>query len=283
MSLTPNASLPTTLRAIVAGSHPGGRYPGVMLPPTWFEADVPQVAIDSALPQSGDAPAIQAGVHGMCRAIRDTALEALRRGEHPMLVGGDHSLAMGTLAATTTQYERVAVIWIDAHADFNTLETSPSGNPHGMPLAVAVGLGMPLFTGLYSRHVEPQDVLLVAARAIDPEEAELLARQGIWHVSVPELRGMGVDALVRAARERFEGAKVHLSFDFDAIDSEFFSATGTPVAEGLTPDEGEALLKAIAASGMPVVSNDWVEFDPRPESAASCAQIARRLYKAFHG
>lgn len=283
MSSTPNLSMPTTLRAIVAGAHPGGLYPGLALAPTWFEADVTREAVGVALPTPGDAEAIRSAVHAMSREIRDVALAAFRRGEHPMLVGGDHSLAMGTLAATTAHHPRTAVIWIDAHADFNTLETSPSGNPHGMPLAVACGLGMPLFTGLYERFVAPQDVLLIGARAIDPEEAELLAQHGIWHVTVADLRETGVTALVAAAKQRFAGAAVHLSFDFDAISSEFFSATGTPVAEGLTPAEGEALLRAIAASGMPVVSNDWVEFDPRPESAAECARLARGLYQAFHG
>lgn len=270
-------------RPIKVLAHPGGRYPGVELPPTWFDGVEPGPTIPSVLPQPGDHEAIVEGVVEMCSNLRDAATRALAMGEHPVLIGGDHSMAMGSIAATAAHRDRVAVIWVDAHADFNTMESSPTGNPHGMPLAVSCGVGDPRLTGMYKKFVSPQDVVLIGARDIDPGEQALLVQYGIWCVTVEQLRELGVETLVKGIAYRFRGVPVHLSFDFDAISSEYFSATGTPVPGGLTPDEGCALLKELARSPMEFVSSDWVEFDPRHETADRAAALARQLYHSFHG
>jgi arginase len=270
-------------RPITVNAHPGGRYPGVELPPTWFQGNVPGPTIPSKLPQPGDRQAIVDGVVEMCSNLRDRAAEALAAGEHPVLIGGDHSMAMGSIAATAAHHGRVAVIWVDAHADFNTMESSPTGNPHGMPLAVSCGIGDSRLTGMYKQFVSPQDVVLIGARDIDPDEQALLVQYGIWCVTVEQLRELGIETLVKGIAYRFRGVPVHLSFDFDAMSSEYFSATGTPVAGGLTPDEGCGLLRELARSPMEFVSSDWVEFDPRHETADEAAALARRLYQSFHG
>lgn len=271
-------------RPIVVSAHPGGRYPGMELPPTWFEGVGTEATIEipSHLPDRTDQSGIFEAVRQMGAAIRDAALAAYANQEHPMLIGGDHSLAVGTLAAATRHFGRVGVVWIDAHADFNTLETSPSGNPHGMPLSAACGLGDERLTGLFSSHVDPLDVVLVAAREIDAGERELLARHNVWVVTVAEVRQMGVPALLGAIARRLSGVPVHLSYDFDSLDASFFRATGTPSPEGLTPDEGEALVRGLALH-LPVVSSDWVEFDPRHLDAPVCARISQRLFDAFCG
>lgn len=269
-------------RPIVVSTHPGGRYPGVELPPTWFEGVGTEatIAIPSSLPDKGNLSAIFDAVHLMGAAVRDAALAAYENHEHPMLIGGDHSLAVGTLAAATRRFGRVGVVWIDAHADFNTLDTSPSGNPHGMPLSAACGLGDARLTGLFASHVDPQDVVLIAAREIDPGERELLMRHNVWVVTVAEVRQTGVPALLEAIARRLSGLPVHLSYDFDSLDESFFRATGTPSPEGLTPDEGEALVRGLALR-LPIVSSDWVEFDPRHGDAPICARISQRLHGAF--
>lgn len=270
-------------RAIVVNSHPGGRFPGVELPPSWFPGDNAAGAriIPSALPAPGERDAIYAAVQQMGTAIRDAGLAALKAGEHPQLIGGDHSLAVGSLAATAAHYGRVAVVWIDAHADFNTPETSPTGNPHGMPLAAACGLGDPRLTGLFRRFVSPRDVVLIAAREIDETERELLREQRVWCVSVSELRNRGVENLLLAVQERFASLPVHVSFDFDSLDERYFRATGTPSGGGLTPDEAQSLLCGLAHR-VSVVASDWVEFDPRHADASACAGLARRLHGAFN-
>ncbi|MEB3223383.1 MAG: arginase family protein [Candidatus Sericytochromatia bacterium] len=262
-------------------SHPGGRFPGVELPPTWFgEVGAEARLVPSILPQAGNQGAILTVVRAMCLAIRDHALAIFQEGHHPQLVGGDHSLAMGSLSATTRRFGRVGVVWIDAHADFNTPDTSPTGNAHGMPLAVACGLGDERLTGLFGAHVRPDDVVLIAAREVDPGEQELLARHGVLCISVPTLRELGPQAVVEQVAERLAGLPVHLSFDFDSLDEAHFAATGTPSAGGLTPDEAELLLCGLATR-LPVVASDWVEFDPRHPHAAISAAHAARLHRAF--
>lgn len=270
-------------RPITVNTHPGGRYPGVELPPSWFDGVEPGPVIPSVLPQPGDREAIVNGVIEMCSNLRDAAARVLAAGEHPVLIGGDHSMAMGSIAATAAHRGRVAVIWVDAHADFNTMESSPTGNPHGMPLAVSCGVGDPRLTSMYKQFISPQDVVLIGARDIDPGEQALLVQYGIWCVTVKQLRELGMETLVKGIAYRFRGVPVHLSFDFDAMSSEYFSATGTPVPGGLTPDEGCALLQELARSPMEFVSSDWVEFDPRHETADQAAVLARRLYHSFHG
>lgn len=269
-------------RPIVVSAHPGGRYPGVELPPSWFEGlgSEATIHIPSSLPVKGDLPGVFQAVRQMGAAIRDAALDVYGRNEHPMLIGGDHSLAVGTLAAATRRFGRLGVVWVDAHPDFNTTETSPSGNPHGMPLSAACGLGDERLTSLFTSHVDPLDVVLIAAREIDPGERELLQRHSVWVVTVAEVRQMGMPALLEAIARRLAGLPVHLSYDFDSLDESFFRATGTPSPEGLTPDEGEALVRGLALR-LPIVSSDWVEYDPRHADAAACAKISQRLNGAF--
>jgi arginase len=271
------------LRAIVADAHPGGRYPGIDLPPVWFKGMEQAVRIESALPDPGDKPGVIEAVRQMCEAIRAAEERAAAEGAHPVLIGGDHSLAMGSIAASVRRHERLAVVWIDAHADFNTMATSPTGNPHGMPLSAACGLGDARLTGLFQRHVRPSDVVLIGARDIDPGEQELLDAHGVCQISVAQVRELGPEGLIGLIRERVGELPVHLSFDFDVISKEYFAATGTPVDGGLTPDEGAALLRALASSGLEVVASDWVEYDPRHETAEASGNIAQALFEAFHG
>lgn len=290
MSTTPESPIGLPMREadrsrrpITVLAQPGGRFPGVELPPVWFQSPRSGPLIASRMPAKEDHAAVMDAVRQMCLAIREAARAAFDAGEHPVLIGGDHSMAMGTIAAAASRHERMAVIWVDAHGDFNTLETSPSGNPHGMPLAVSCGLGDSRLTSLFTHFVNPRDVVLVAARDVDPGEQELLDRHGVWCVSVEELRARGVAWLAGAIAARFQGLPVHLSFDFDALSSEYFSATGTPVAQGLAPEEAEAFLRALAAGPLEIGSSDWVEFDPRHETAKEAAQLAWRVYSAFHG
>jgi arginase len=273
---------PILRRAIVANTHPGGRFPGIELPPTWFHGYNAPTArkIPSALPAPDDRDAIYQAVQQMGAAIRDAGLAALQAGEHPQLIGGDHALVVGSLAATTAYFGRTAVVWIDAHADFNTAQTSPTGNPHGMPLAAACGLGDERLTGLFRHFVSPRDIVLIGAREIDEAERELLREQRVWCVSVSELRARGVENLLSAIQERFGPLPVHVSFDFDSLDERFFRATGTPSGGGLTPDEAQSLLCGLAHR-VSVVASDWVEFDPRHPDAPGCAALARRLHGAF--
>lgn len=269
---------------IVALTHPGGRAPGVLLPPTWHPAAGKPTPVPSALPAPGNPEAMAEATLEMAEVIRAEALAAFAAGEHPALVGGDHGLAVGTLAAALATHPDLAVVWIDAHADFNTPETSPSGNPHGMPLATACGLGGKRWDGLFAGHyLDPKDATIIAVRDVDAEEEALLNRHGVRRVAVSEVTARGPEALVADLAARFGARAIHLSFDFDCLDAGAFAATGTPVPNGFTPEQAEALLKAFAASGLRIVSSDWVEFFPNHPQSAPSAALARRMYTAFFG
>lgn len=275
---------PAAIHPIVALTHPGGRKPGKLLPPTWHPASERPTKVPAELPQPGDKAAAEAATIRMAEAIKQEALAAFAEGRHPALVGGDHGLAVGTLAAALAVHPDLAVVWIDAHADFNTPASSPSGNPHGMPLATACGLGAPSYDVLFGgRYLSPKDATIIAVRDVDPGEEALLEQHGVTRLGVAEALAEGPEGVVAKLKARLGDRPLHLSFDFDCLDSEAFRATGTPVPNGFTPEQAEALLKAFAASSLRVVSSDWVEFFPdHPESAAS-AQLARRMYTAFFG
>jgi arginase len=240
------------------------------------------VNVSSAFPAPGHSNAIFEAVGAMASVIKAACLAAHQADQEPVLIGGDHSLAIGSMAGSIAHFGRVGVVWIDAHADFNTFESSPTGNPHGMPLSAACGLGDPRLTSLIDRPVRAQDVVLIAARAIDPEEQRLLTQEGIRQISVAELRERGVAAVCQEIAERLAGIPTHLSFDFDAISHEYFHATGTPVPNGLTPDEAADLVRGLRRATLQFVSSDWVEFDPRHPQASESAIIARNVYAAFH-
>lgn len=268
-------------RNILVYAQPGGRHPGLTLPPTWFMAPA-DVAIPADCPPPGDRDAVFASVVATARLIRDAAKAAHAEGAHPVLIGGDHSLAMGTIAASRAYHGPIGVIWVDAHGDFNTQDTSPTGNLHGMPLAAACGLGDARLTSLFDGFVDPKHVALVGTRALDDEEKALLDAHGVWQCDMPTFHRLGVAGVLAALEARMAGVPVHLSFDFDAISPEFFPATGTPVPGGLTPEEAEGLLAGLAAGPLQFVSSDWVEFEPRAHAAAECGELARRLQRAFY-
>src|SRR5699024_562999 len=137
----------------------------------------------------------------------------------PLVLGGDHSIAIGTLAGLASHYENLGVIWYDAHGDINTGETSPSGNIHGMPLAASLGLGHPKLTNILSEKpkVKPENVVLIGTRDLDDEEKELLHKLKIKVFTMHEIDRYGMaqvmDETINYLKDRTDG--VHLSFDLD--------------------------------------------------------------------
>lgn len=182
-----------------------------------------------------------------------------------LVVGGDHSLAIGTLAGLSDACKRLGLLWIDAHADFNDPATSPSGNIHGMSLAVACGNGHRdlLLISDYNPMVEEQDVFLLGPREIDPGESENLSGSAIRLLSTADWRKRGITATVLGAADelRTRCDHVHLSFDIDVLDPSVTPATGTPVPGGITFDEARELLAALGRQGI-VASAEFVEYNP---------------------
>jgi arginase len=238
-----------------------------------------------ALDRGGSVRALH-NVLQVNRHTHDCVLGARRRdpGAFLLIIGGDHSLAIGALSGLSDACRRLGILWLDAHADFNTPATSPSGNIHGMGLAIACGLGHVdlRLVGDCDPMVEPKDVILFGARDLDTGERELLAESQVRLVSVEELRRRGVAEAMREAAEQLNAScdHVHLSFDVDVMDAAFVRGTGTPAPGGLTPDEARAALLALASTGH-VASAEFVEYNPSLDPDGSTGRLTLDLMVEF--
>ena len=196
---------------------------------------------------------------GAAALVLKERLAALPEGVFPIVLGGDHSLSMGSVAGAA-RGRRVGVVWVDAHADFNTPETSPSGNVHGMPLAVLSGLGHPRLTEVF-RAVDPKDVVLVGVRSLDPGEKRLLKEAGVRVYTMHEVDRLGVARIAEEVLKHLQGLPLHVSLDADVLDPTLAPGVGTPVPGGLTYREAHLLMEILAESGR-VQSLDLVEVNP---------------------
>lgn len=206
---------------------------------------------------------VVAGNEHLAKAVESS----LREGRLPFTVGGDHSLGLGSLAGVHGATEEdFAVIWIDAHADLNVTETSPSGNIHGMPLGASAGLGDEILTALYEKgqKVKPENIYILGLRSVDEGEEVIIREQGIkiWRMTDIKEKGMAavIQELLSALKES-QVQHVHLSYDIDSLDKTLVPGTGTPVEDGLGIEESQDLIRAILGTKL-VGSIDFVEFNP---------------------
>jgi arginase len=216
-------------------------------------------------------------IHKVCEDVASIVAQAMKDGDLPVILGGDHSLAIGSLAGVASVKRHLGVIWFDAHGDMNTDATTPSGNIHGMPLAASLGLGHPLLTGVggFSPKVSPDHVVLVGTRSVDEGEARLIREAGVRVFTMHEIDRMGIGAVmeeaVRIASEGTDG--VHLSLDLDALDPVAAPGVGTPVLGGITVREGHLAMEILAESGT-LCSIDVVEVNPILDVANRTAEMA---------
>jgi arginase len=214
--------------------------------------------------------------------------QAIQRGELALTIGGDHAASIGSIAGAACQCERLAVIWIDAHADINWPEVSPSGRLHGMSLGASMGRGVPALTDLFNRNpkVRPGDVWLIGIRLLDPGEEAWLQEGEMHLVTMPDVDSMGTDATVAKVIDqiRDSGADaVHLSFDLDALDPLVLSGTGTVERGGFTYREAGRVLRLLRDSDLPVHSVDWVELNPDLDPTGGSSDVAADLLAAALG
>lgn len=234
------------------------------------------------------AAARKAEVLALAAETSARAFESLETGGMPVFMGGDHSLSMGTVSGVARHAAKidknVHVLWIDAHTDFNTPGISPSGNLHGMPLALLCGepeFG-DAFGGAWRSTVDPTNVTIFGARSIDRDERSLLADRGIEVVDMREIDEMGVVAHMRQVIERAEGGHLHVSFDVDSMDPSIAPGTGTPVPGGLTYREGHLIMEMLHDSEL-VGSLDIVEVNPYLDRAGETARLAVALVSSLFG
>ncbi|WP_243300497.1 arginase [Bacillus litorisediminis] len=218
--------------------------------------------------------------------LHEKVSEVMKKGMFPLVLGGDHSIAMGTLAGVAENFENLGVIWYDAHGDLNTEETSPSGNIHGMPLAVSLGLGHPSLTNIggYSPKIKPENVVIIGARALDDGEKDLIKEIGIKTYTMHEVDRLGMtkvmEEMIAYLKERTDG--VHLSLDLDGLDPDHAPGVGTPVAGGLTYRESHLAMEMLAESGI-ITSAEFVEVNPILDEKNRTAQVAVALMGSLFG
>src|SRR5690606_13263454 len=197
-----------------------------------------------------------------CEELRDRVASSVKRGAIPLSLGGDHSLAIGSVTGSLMGGP-VGLLWVDAHGDFNTHETSPSGNVHGMPLAVLLGRGdSRLLDVCRQHHVDPAHVALVGIRQLDEGEREALVSAGVKVFTMRDIDEQGMRAVAIQAIERVSApGRVHVSFDIDALDPVDAPGIATPVRGGLTYREAHLLME-IVADAQVLTAMDVVEINP---------------------
>ncbi len=206
----------------------------------------------------------------------------------PLILGGDHSIALGSIAGLSAAYQkkglRLGVLYVDAHGDFNTAETSPSGNIHGECMAANCGYGLPELTNLYfeGRKLDPKNLCYVGLRSIDPEERKLMKEAGVTAFTMSDIERLGfcevVKHILRFFRRKVDA--IHVSFDMDCLDPMYAPGTGYQLPAGMTNREALLLMEEMADCGL-VRSAEIVEVNPvldvRNQTATLAVELAARL------
>ena len=220
-------------------------------------------------------------------ALAVKVAEVVEAGRFPLVLGGDHSIAIGTLAGLSDKYSNLGVIWYDAHADLNTAETSPSGNIHGMPLAASICLGHEDLVNLYSKKqkVKPENVIIIGARSVDPGERQLIKEQGIKVFTMHEIDRDGMTAVMEEAIAYLRSRNVdgvHLSLDLDGLDPLYTPGVGTPVPGGISYRESHLAMEMLEDSGL-LTSAEFVEVNPILDEKNKTADVAVGLMGSLFG
>lgn len=237
-----------------------------------------QIPVRDTLAAEGGVAFLPAVIEA-CEAVYREGSKAVEKGDIPLFLGGDHSIALGTVTAATATGERTGVLWIDAHADFNTPETSPSGNLHGMPLAALTGRGVPEMTEMIrpGRKVADEDVILFGVRDLDTEERKALRASGVTVYTMREIDRRGVGEVAEEAVAKLSQLpRVHVSLDMDSLDPREAPGVGTPSPGGLSYREAHLLMETLA-DGMVVGSIDVVEINPILDERNRTAELAIEL------
>jgi arginase len=222
--------------------------------------------------------------------LADRVRQTLAAGRFPLCIGGDHTIALGSLAGVAAHCRAggrtPGVIWIDAHADMNTDQTTPSGNIHGMSLAASLGLGHDRLTGLlgFAPKIKPEHCALIAVRQLDDGERETVRRIGLPVYTMTDIDRRGMAAIIDEILEKMLRTvqHLHVSFDLDSVDPAWAQGVGTPVTGGLSYREAHLLMETIADCGC-MSSMDLAEVNPILDAANKSAEFAVDLIASIMG
>jgi arginase len=216
----------------------------------------------------------------MARRTAGAVSTSMQQGHFPLVIGGDHSIALGSVRGAT-RHKKIGVIWIDAHADFNTAETTPSGNIHGMPLAALCGLGDPRLVRLWDEPLpvlDPRHVAVIGARDLDDGEKKNLREAGVLVQAMEQIDRFGMfQTMEKALNHILPGVDgIYLSFDVDSLDPRHAPGVGTQVSGGLTYREAHLACEMIAETGK-LLGMDLVEVNPILDVQNQTAALAVEL------
>jgi arginase len=225
-----------------------------------------------------------------CTRLATMVEQAMDRGCVPLVLGGDHSVAVGTVSGVSSHLRKkggkLGMIWIDAHADMNTPETSPSGNVHGMPLACCIGMGPPELTHIfgYAPKIDPRNVVLIGIRSVDEAERKHVQQSGVHTFTMRDIDERGLHTVMeQAARFASDGtAGFHVSFDMDSVDPQEAPGVGTPVKGGITYREAHLAMELLCDCGR-ITSMEVVEVNPVIDEANRTAALAVELVMSAMG
>lgn len=223
----------------------------------------------------------------VCTNLCTKVKEVIKQGRAPLVLGGDHSIAIGTLAGLATKYKNLGVIWFDAHADINIPETSPSGNIHGMPLAVSIGHGDERLVqiGGFAPKIKPENIIIIGARSVDIGEREIIKKLGIKIYTMHEIDRLGMTKVMEESIDYLKLRQVdgvHLSLDLDGIDPLYTPGVGTPVAGGITYRESHLAMEMLEEVGF-ITSVEFVEVNPILDERNKTADVAVALMGSLFG
>jgi len=216
--------------------------------------------------------------------------KSLARKHLPLSIGGDHSVAIGSIAGVAAyckmKHTALGVIWIDAHTDMNDETTTPTGNIHGMPLAASLGMGNHQLTHLmgFAPKVDPKNCVLIGIRSIDTLEREKIKKLNLNVYTMADIDKKGVDGIINSVLDRLKKnvSHIHVSFDIDSVDPSVATGVGTPVAGGLTYRETHLIMESIAECGC-MASLDIAEVNPILDHKNQSAEFAAELVASIMG
>jgi arginase len=236
------------------------------------------VPIRESLPLKVQQEKYLTPIKELCENLASITEAILDRQHIPLVIGGDHSIAIGSVSGVLRHFEKqnqhVGMVWFDAHADANTPDTSPSGNIHGMPLAVLIGKGHPELTAISKSKIRPQNCVLIGIRNIDDEEKRVLRESGIRYFTMRDIDEKGMFAVMREAiKFASDGtAGIHVSFDIDGIDPRYAPGVSTPVSGGLTLREAHLAMEMLSET-QKIISIEFMELNPFTDVGAQSANV----------
>lgn len=224
-----------------------------------------------------------------CTLLASKVEKTMESGNFPLVIGGDHSIAIGTIAGISSfcrkKNKSLGVLWVDAHGDMNTPETTPSGNIHGMPLAVSVGLGALELTSVGGdfRKVDPKNVVMIAIRDLDEGEKAAIKKNGLNIFTMEDIDKHGMAVVITKALRKLRAVDyLHVSFDLDAMDPQVAPGVGTPVKGGLDYREAHLIMETLAESKR-MTSLEVVEANPILDNRNQSAEFAVELVQSGFG